>query len=147
LFWDDEQSVNDTVGDILSHLGYLGVFVKDGDEAIRLYKDAMESGESFDAVILDLTIPGGLGGDKVIQELHKMDPEVKAIVSSGYSNDIILSHYKEYGFEGLIAKPYRVKELGRVLYFVINGKEKSDTESALPSKHQLIAHSTDPFPD
>ena len=76
-----------------------------------------------------------------------MDPEVKAIVSSGYSNDIILSHYKKYGFKGLIAKPYRIMELSRVLYFVIHEKEKSDTESALPSKHQLIEHTTESFLD
>ena len=132
LVLDDEQDVRDTVMDILSYLGYQGECAKDGDEAIRLYKKAMKSGEAFDAVILDLTIPGGFGGDKVIRELHKIDPKVKAIVSSGYAGDPILSQHKEYGFDDLISKPYKTEELSKVLYFVINGKEKSYTKTVLP---------------
>ena len=79
----------------------------------------MESGDSFDAVILDLTIPGGLGGKEVIQKLMEIDLEVKAIVSSGYSNDPVMANFREYGFKGFIAKPYGIRKLSEVLHGVI----------------------------
>ena len=69
----------------------------------------------MDVVILDVTIPGGMGGQEAIKKLLEIDPEVKAIVSSGYSNDPIMSHYQAYGFSSVIAKPYRIKELSKIL--------------------------------
>jgi len=115
LFMEDEEIVRDTAGKVLAFLGYVVEFVIDGDEAIEQYKKAQKSDQPFTAVILDLIIPGGMGGKEVIQKLHEMDPKVKAIVSSGYSNDPIMAGYKEYGFSGAIAKPYNVRELAEVL--------------------------------
>ncbi len=115
LVMDDEELVREVAGDILRNFGFEVEFAKDGTEAIELYKRAMDSGDRFDAVIIDLTVPGGMGGREAIKELIQIDPEVKTIVSSGYSNDPIMANYKEHGFSGVIAKPYRIEELGDVL--------------------------------
>ena len=79
----------------------------------------MESGGVYDLVIMDLTIPGGMSGRETIEKLMEMDPAAKAIVSSGYSNDPIMANYEQYGFRGVIAKPYRLQELSEVLHRVI----------------------------
>ena len=81
----------------------------------------MELNQPFDAVIMDLTIPGGMGGKEAIKRLLEIDPEVKAIVSSGYSNDPIMADFKKYGFCGVVAKPYTLEELGEALSVLING--------------------------
>lgn len=104
---------------MLGSLGYNVEFARDGDEATELYKKAIESGEPFDAVIMDLTIAGGMGGKEAIKKLIELDPEVKTIVSSGYSNDPVMSDYKQYGFHGVIAKPYQIEELSDTLSKVI----------------------------
>ncbi len=121
LLMDDEASIRELAGEILTHFGYEVSFAEDGREAIELYKKAEERGESFDIVVLDLTVPGGLGGRDTIMELKEIAPELKAIVSSGYSDSHIMSDYKKYGFRGVIAKPYTVDEFGRVVAKVITG--------------------------
>ncbi|MBW8003160.1 MAG: response regulator, partial [Planctomycetes bacterium] len=78
-----------------------------------------KAGRPFDAVILDLTVPGGMGGKLAIEKLLKIDPGIKAVVSSGYSNDPIMTEYRKYGFCGVVAKPYKIKELSETLYSVI----------------------------
>lgn len=125
LFMDDQQTIRDMVEKILIRLGYEVQSAREGDEAVRLYQDAKEAGRAFDAVILDLTIPGGMGGKEVVQKLHEIDPHVKAIVSSGYSNDPIMSEYKQYGFRGVVTKPYTIKELSETLRKVIMEAEES----------------------
>ncbi|UCG70001.1 MAG: PAS domain S-box protein [Thermoplasmata archaeon] len=123
LLMDDQQSVREMIGEMLKYIGYEVGFAKEGDEAIELYKKTKESGRGFDAVILDLTVPGGIGGEEVMRKLQEIDIEVKAIVSSGYANDPIMSEYKRYGFRGVVAKPCEIKELSEVLYKVINQLE------------------------
>ena len=120
LAMDDEESIRELISRILNHKGYEVEFAKDGAEAIELYKNAKESGHPFDAVIMDLTIPGGMGGKEAIKNLLEIDPKVKAIVSSGYSNDPIMTDYRKYGFRGVVAKPYRVAELSKAVDEVIN---------------------------
>ena len=100
-------------------IGYKVEFAREGAEAIEFYQKAKESAEPFDAVILDLTVPGGMGGKEAIQKLLEIDPKVKAIVSSGYSSDPIMSDFKKYGFRGVIAKPYKVRELSEELHRLI----------------------------
>jgi PAS domain S-box-containing protein len=119
LLMDDEEVVRRVSGEILKEMGYEVEFASDGAEAIRLYKTAMASPRPFDAVIMDLTVPGGMGGKEAIQKLREADPEVKAVVSSGYSHDPIMAHYKEYGFCEVIAKPFSSIELGRIMRKVI----------------------------
>ncbi|MDC4226623.1 MAG: ATP-binding protein [Candidatus Manganitrophus sp.] len=92
---------------------------ENGAEAIRLYRQAIESETPIDAVIMDLTVPGGMGGKEAILALREIDPEVKAIVSSGYSNDPLAAAFMKYGFSEFIAKPFKLENLGKVLKRVI----------------------------
>jgi len=123
LLMDDEEGVRQTAGEMLTFLGYDVEFARDGDEAIRLYKAAFGSVRPFRVVITDLTIRGGMGGKRTVRELIKFDPDVKVVVSSGYSNDVLLSDYKNYGFCSVIAKPYKLQEIGEVLSMVIRGSK------------------------
>jgi DNA-binding NarL/FixJ family response regulator len=86
---------------------------------IRLYKSASETGKPFDAVIMDLTVPGGMGGKETIKKLLEIDPEVRTIVSSGYANDPIMVNYQKYGFKGALVKPHEIHELDETLQKVI----------------------------
>ena len=97
-------------------------FVNSGSEAIELYNHNLETGHPFDVVLMDLTIPGGMGGGETIKKLLEIDPDVKAIVSSGYSNDPIMANFKEYGFRGCLAKPYKMQDLNQILQQVLSRK-------------------------
>jgi CheY-like chemotaxis protein len=119
LVMDDDEAVRDTLRHILNYLGYSAEFVSDGSEAVRRYAEALEAGRRFDLVIMDLTIPGGMGGREAIQHLKKIDANVTAIVSSGYSNDPVMSNFREYGFAGMVLKPYRVGELSEQICQVL----------------------------
>ncbi len=122
LVMDDEELVRKVVGEMLVFLGYEVEFAKEGIEAIELYKKAKAQGQPFDAIIMDLTIPKGMGGKETINKLLEIDPTVKAIVSSGYSTDPVMTEFTKYGFKGFIIKPFKIKELGEVLYRVIMEK-------------------------
>ena len=91
----------------------------DGAEAIEKYQDARDSDNPFQAVILDLTVPGGMGGRKTLEHLKEMEPGVTAIVSSGYADDQVITDYRDYGFKGAITKPYRIDALKAVLHEVL----------------------------
>ncbi|MFQ6062657.1 MAG: PAS domain S-box protein [Methanosarcinales archaeon] len=120
LVMDDEQDIREFLGEVLTLLGYDAALAKDGSEAIELYKKAKESAQPFDAVILDLTIRGGKGGEETIQKLIEIDPEIKAIVSSGYSNDHVMSDFRKYGFSAVITKPYTIEELSEILNKILD---------------------------
>jgi len=136
LLMDDEESVRQTANEMLTFLGYEVELARDGAEAVRLYKEAFLSDRPFDVVITDLTVRGGMGGKVAVSELIKVDQDVKAIVSSGYSSDS-LSDYKKYGFYDVIAKPYRLQELGKVLASAIRGsKKQNDTDKLLQRVEQ-----------
>ncbi|MFH1026309.1 MAG: ATP-binding protein [Nitrospirota bacterium] len=122
LIMDDEEVVRQTAGRMLKHMGYTAEFCSDGNEAIVLYQKAMESGEPYDAVLIDLTIPGGKGGKETIENLLKIDPHMKGIVSSGYSNDPVLADFREYGFTNRVIKPFKMMELSEILYKVVMTK-------------------------
>ncbi len=102
-------------------LGYEVELARDGTEAISLYRRARDSSYPFDVVVLDLTVPNGMGGAEAIERLREIDPEIKAVVSSGYSSDPIMADYTKYGFRGVVAKPYTAKELGATLRAIIAG--------------------------
>jgi len=120
LVMDDEEFIREVAGEILSHLGYKMEYCENGTEAVRMYEQAFKSGEPYAAVLMDLTIPGEMGGKETIGRLLEIDPQVKGIVSSGYSNDPVMANYARYGFCGVVSKPYDALELGRTLYMVID---------------------------
>ena len=120
LIMDDEQLILTTAKAILTRLGYEVTTAKEGSETIQLYRLAMQENRPFAAVILDLTIPEGMGGADVIKELLRLDPSVKAVVSSGYSDDPIMSNYLEYGFSAVAAKPYSVNRISTLLQQLLN---------------------------
>jgi PAS domain S-box-containing protein len=119
LVMDDQERIRDVVGRMLGHLGYDFDFAADGQEAIAFYERTLREGRRFDAVILDLTIPAGMGGKEAIERLLAIDPGVRAIVSSGYSNDPVMADHERYGFKALIAKPYRFEDLAAILERVL----------------------------
>jgi two-component system cell cycle sensor histidine kinase/response regulator CckA len=122
LFMDDEQSIRRLGSAILHRIGYDVSTVSDGTEALREYSDARAAGRPYSAVILDLTIPGGMGGSHTMEQLLKIDPAVRAIVSSGYSNDTVLSNYKTHGFRGMVSKPYETADLALAVERVLKGE-------------------------
>jgi signal transduction histidine kinase/ActR/RegA family two-component response regulator len=119
LVMDDDELVRKVVCRVLSKAGYEVSSAKNGIEAIDMYTEASSSDRPFDLVIMDLTIPGGLGGKETIEELIEIDPEVRAIVSSGYSTDPIVKDFMKYGFKGAVIKPYNTEELMSVVRKVI----------------------------
>jgi two-component system cell cycle sensor histidine kinase/response regulator CckA len=126
LVMDDEETIRNVTEKILMELGYEARCASDGAETIALYQDAARSGRPFDAVIMDLTIPGGMGGKETIRQLLSIDPQITAIVSSGYSNDPIMSDFEKYGFRGVATKPYRIEKLSWVLHDVLMDAKERD---------------------
>jgi PAS domain S-box-containing protein len=121
LFMDDDEGVRDVIVEILIHLGYEVEFAKDGSQAIERYTEAAKRGEPFDVVVADLTVREGMGGKDLLRQLHEINPAVKAVISSGYSNDPVLYNFRKYGFHGVVAKPYRIEELCAVVEAVMRG--------------------------
>jgi CheY-like chemotaxis protein len=113
LLMDDEEDVREIASEILEHLGYQITAVADGRHALEMYSTALEENTPFDAVMLDLTIPGGMGGKETMEKLMGIDPSIKAIVSSGYANDPIMANYKQYGFSGVVPKPYKIEDVSK----------------------------------
>jgi CheY-like chemotaxis protein len=115
LIMDDDEVFCKFMRRVLNRLGYDVGTAGDGAAAVELYRKSLESGDPFDAVIVDLKILGGMGGEEATKRLLEIDPGVKAIASSGYSNDPIIANYREYGFRGALAKPYTMEELALTL--------------------------------
>ena len=121
LVMDDEPLVREVCSRMLEHLGYEVHAVDSGDAAVERYLEARDKDTPFDAIILDLTVPGGLGGREVLDILRERDPEVKAIASSGYSRAPVAEDCRQQGFAGTLGKPYTIEKLGRVLKSVFPG--------------------------
>jgi CheY-like chemotaxis protein len=119
LVMDDERPVRKIAQSMLESLGYTVECASNGDEAIECYRERLEEGSPFDAVIMDLTVPGGKGGKESVKELLTIDPTVRAIVSSGYATDAVLADFRDYGFCAILGKPYRLQELSDVLENVL----------------------------
>ena len=115
LVMDDDEMIRDIASSMLTHLGYEVMICAGGEEAVELYKTSMESGLPFLMVIMDLTIPGGLGGKQAAEQILSLFPKACLVVSSGYSNDPVMSNYRDYGFSGAIAKPYNIHNFKEVL--------------------------------
>ena len=122
LFMDDDPDIRDLAGAILDLIGYEPTLTGEGSETLAEYQAARAAGQPYAAVILDLTIPGGMGGKETIRRLREIDPEVRAIVSSGYSNDAVIADFRAHGFMAMVAKPYRMEDLARALTTAITGE-------------------------
>jgi len=120
LVLDDEELILELVRDILELLDLRVATVADGREAVNIFKEAMAEGESFDLVLLDMSLPGELNGIDTLREIRKIDPSIKALVSSGYSADDIISNAKKYGFDGAVPKPYSISVLRDAVNKLLN---------------------------
>jgi len=115
LVMDDEDEIQEVLGKMLEHLGFDVDFASEGEKALSDYTDAFQQGSPYVATILDLTIPGGMGGKETLRQIKALHPEAAVIVSSGYSNDPVMGRFHEFGFSGVIAKPYNLLDLSKVL--------------------------------
>jgi CheY-like chemotaxis protein len=124
LLMDDDRAVRRTAGAMLERVGCVVTHAQHGAEALSLYEDAFDAGTPFDVVVMDLTVPGGMGGQDAVARLRALDPEALAIVYSGYSTDPVLANFRDYGFDGRLSKPFRIKELASVLADVLGQRDK-----------------------
>ena len=112
---DDEKMIRDVLGKMLSLFRCEAEFAPDGQTAVALYQQAGKAKCPFDVVIMDLTVPGEMGGREALQKIRELDPKVKAIVSSGYADAAVIAHYQEYGFQSFVIKPYNIEDLSESL--------------------------------
>ena len=115
LIMDDDSMVRNLAQSMLNHLGHEVVLTRDGKEAISVFQEALDNHSLFDLIILDLTIPGGVGGKETVQRLLNIDPQAKVVVSSGYSTDPVMAHFRDYGFCGALVKPFKLESLSTVI--------------------------------
>jgi len=115
LIMDDERAIREVAGKLLVHHGYEVDFAETGEQALNVYKNFKKLGNTFDIVIMDLNIPEGMGGKETIVKLLELDPDAKAILSTGLTNDPIIDSYTQHGFKGLVTKPYQIEELNNAI--------------------------------
>ncbi|MBN1418770.1 MAG: PAS domain S-box protein [Planctomycetes bacterium] len=125
LLMDDDSNVREVSGKLIAHLGYTVELARDGAEAIEMYERARADGRAFAAVLLDLVIEGGMGGEETIRRILAIDPSARVIVTSGYSSDLILADHRAHGVCAVLEKPYRIEQLRDVLRRVIAGEAKA----------------------
>jgi CheY-like chemotaxis protein len=112
---DDEPGIRRVLTTMLEHLGYEPIAVEEGKKAVELYRKAMEAGDPFVAVILDLTIRGGLGGLETLERLLEIDPDARVVATTGYSTEGVVGQHERFGFKASLAKPFKLKKLAAVL--------------------------------
>jgi CheY-like chemotaxis protein len=134
LVMDDDAEVADVSRDMLESLGYVTEIAASGTDAIDQFRAAEQIGRPFDMVILDLTVPGGMGGREAVLHIRQIRPDVPVVVTSGYADDSVLAHYAEYGFDGVLPKPFGIPDLRRAL-------EQAETTAARTRTTQATAGS------
>ena len=122
LIMDDEEFIRDVAGQIMDHFGYRVSLASKGEEALEKVSHGLESGERIDLVILDLTIPDGMGARETIAPLLALDPEIKTLISSGLMDDPLIQNYEKNGFSGTIAKPYEMEEMEETIRKTLQDK-------------------------
>jgi DNA-binding NtrC family response regulator len=134
LVVDDEDAIRDLVEFTLTRLGYEVSQAATALQGVEIYQEKLKAGKRFDVVILDLTLPGGMGGKEALKKLIEIDPTVNAIVSSGYATDATMSRYQDFGFRGVIAKPYEAAELGNIVHEVIESSRVNVVSLNYPTR-------------
>ena len=129
LIMDDEEIIRKSTMRLLSHIGYEVTQAKNGTEALELYKESVANDTPFDTIVLDLTVPGEKGAKEIIDDLILINPSARVIISSGYSNDPVMTEYQSYGFCAAISKPYNIEELSSLLQSVMNGENSPESNS------------------
>lgn len=128
MIMDDEEAVREITGQLLKYLGYETLTVADGQEAIDVYRQQQEAGQPVDLVVMDLTIPGGMGGKDAAEKILVLDPGAKLVVASGYSHDPIMANYESFGFHGFLPKPFQLEDLQTVIHQIL-AAEKTDNKT------------------
>jgi len=123
LILDDEKDVLDVCGRMLKSMGLSCVATTDGKQTLEMYESAQSVGMEFDAVIMDLTVPGGMGGQEAVQLMLEINPRAQVIVTSGYSHDPVMANYRQYGFQAALKKPFDKADLKGVLAQVLGARE------------------------
>lgn len=119
MVMDDDLMIRKIIKTMLKQQGHKVLLAEDGHEAIRIYSEYFENNQPIDVIIMDLTVPGGMGGKEALQEILQINPEAEAVVSSGYSNDSVVSCCQEYGFISSIVKPFQASELNKLINEII----------------------------
>jgi two-component system cell cycle sensor histidine kinase/response regulator CckA len=140
LVVDDEEAIRLLVDFTLTRLGYEVFTAETAERGIEIYREALGRGRQFDLVILDLTLPGGIGGKEALKRLIEIDPLVNAVVSSGYAMDATMSRYEDFGFRGVIAKPYEASELGRKVHAFIEANRTTPFPAQIHSRAFQLQH-------
>ena len=122
LLMDDEQVILDVTHEVMKFLGYEVMFAKDGAFAIELFTREKMGGRPFDLVILDLSVPEGMGGKEAFEKIREVDPSVKVVISSGYTSDPMMTDYAKFAIDGILAKPYRIADIKALLEKLIQKK-------------------------
>ena len=120
MIMDDEKIVCEVASAMLTHLGYEVVIASDGEEAIKMYTDLQQTVSPVELIIMDLTIPGGMGGEEAGRKILEIHSEAKIIVSSGYSNDPVIANHKKYGFAAALKKPFQISEISEIVSFLLS---------------------------
>jgi len=136
LIMDDDMIVRTVVETLLKKAGYSPICVSNGTQTLEIYAEALSQGEPFIVTIMDLTIPGGMGGKDTVRKLREIDPQAKVIAFSGYSNDPIFEDFREYGFDGVLAKPFSIQEFMRTIASVINSAPPAEVSEDSPHLQQ-----------
>jgi CheY-like chemotaxis protein len=118
---DDEKPVREIAVLMLEKLGHVAFEAKNGEELIAAFKAHQKNATPIDIILMDLTVPGGMGGKEAMQEILEIDPAARAIVSSGYSNDPVMADYKRYGFKAAVTKPFLFEDLQHAITDVMSG--------------------------
>jgi two-component system cell cycle sensor histidine kinase/response regulator CckA len=132
LVMDDEEGIRILAEAMLEDMGFEVEVTRNGDEAVLFFRREREAGRPFDIVLLDLKIPGGMGGEEAVKKLLEIDPAVKAIVSSGLANTPITNEFRKYGFSGVLLKPYSRKDLLEILTGVLAGPAGVEAQQSKP---------------
>jgi two-component system cell cycle sensor histidine kinase/response regulator CckA len=129
LLMDDDESILEVTSELLRHLGHIVECAADRGAALQAYEQNLHDGHPFDLVIMDLTVPGGMGGREAVAHLLVMDPEASAIISSGYSDNLVMANYGQYGFKGVMPKPYHIEEMSSEIERVLSTKRTPGSSS------------------